>query len=167
MNCKHVQHRLLAATDPRRVPASLVPHLSECAACRDWHARLSLIERSMPLVPVAPPSPSAKTDLIRRFEAVARVRPVRRRSSYPWPVWGGSLAASLLILALGGWLLFGSKKGPGPAVAADPPDPLLAKLLARNVSLAKADTPARKAETLGDLADDLFGETRNLALVAG
>src|SRR5262245_48656086 len=94
MNCNNVQQRLLASTDPARVPASVQPHLTECAACRDWHARLVRIEHAVPLVPVAAPRPSAKADLIRRFETLGRVRGPSRRPvlGMGWPTWAAGLA---------------------------------------------------------------------------
>jgi hypothetical protein len=164
MNCKLFRQHLLAAPDPDRVPEALEAHLADCARCREWQSRLVLIERSVPLVPVANPRPFAKAELIRRFENAARAsgyRPRREASRYRWV----ALAASVLVLAAGVWLI-GSRKGPSPFAAKPAQDALLAQLLERNVKLAQVKEAPERVAALGELADDLSGASRNMARVA-
>jgi hypothetical protein len=65
MKCKVVQRRLLAITNPERVPAGLRDHLAHCSVCREWHYHLILLDRHIPLLPI-PPS-NGKTKLMRRL----------------------------------------------------------------------------------------------------
>ena len=47
-----------------------------------------------------------------------------------------------------------------------PDDPFLKKMVQRNLALAKADTPSKRLQVLGGMADDLSTQARNLARVA-
>jgi hypothetical protein len=72
MKCKVVQRRLLAITNPERIPAELRNHLAHCAACREWHNHLILLEQHIPLLPV--PQSNGRAQLMRRLlqEALPR-----------------------------------------------------------------------------------------------
>jgi hypothetical protein len=164
MNCKLFRQNLLAAPNPDRVSDELDAHLGECARCREWQSRLVMIERSVPLVPVANPRPFAKAELIRRFENAARARgyhPRRDTSRFRMV----AMAASVLIIAAGVWLI-ASRKGPSPVAVKPAQDALLAKLLERNVKLAQVKEAPERVAALGELADDLSGASRNMARVA-
>jgi hypothetical protein len=65
MKCKAVQHRLLAITNPERLPSGLRNHLAHCSLCREWHNHLILLEWHISLLPI--PQSNGKAKLIRRL----------------------------------------------------------------------------------------------------
>ena len=188
MKCELVQRRLLSIENPAQAPADLRAHLAVCGVCRDWQHQLLLIERHVSHLPV-PPS-RAKARLLHQFllepategkgqktaatlpEAPVpprrAARAFSRLRSFPYERLAASLAAAVLVLALGWWLW---PEGPAPLPpAASAPvkpvaDPLLTCLVRRDVRLARAETPRERLEILADLADDLRGEVQVLAQV--
>jgi len=76
------------------------------------------------------------------------------------------LAASLLV-AVGGWWVLTRPSNTNQANIDALKHPLLDKMVQRNKSLARAETPGKRLEVLGEMADDLNAETRSLARVAG
>jgi hypothetical protein len=68
-----VRHRLLSATHPDRPSGRVNAHLAECAACREWQARLVQVERTVPCLPVPVPVNSARAAFIEHLQgALAR-----------------------------------------------------------------------------------------------
>jgi hypothetical protein len=63
MKCTVVQRLLLSMANPECVPASVRGHLARCAACREWHNQLVLLERHIPLLPI--PASNGKAKLMR------------------------------------------------------------------------------------------------------
>jgi anti-sigma factor RsiW len=84
-------------------------HLATCSACRAEHEELERVTRLLPFAAEdREPSAATKAAVMERIAGqprpMARGRVIRPR----WPVFGGAIAAGLLLLALGGfggWLL--------------------------------------------------------------
>jgi hypothetical protein len=176
MNCQAVQNKILAEPDPRRLPERIRQHVDGCAGCRAWAEQAARLEALVEELP-APAAPAGKKAALvgrltrgepiitRPAAAPAATRESRaveflRRNA---AVIGG-LAAAVLV-ALGAWALF-PKNGPKPEPMAMPDDPFLRKMVERDVALARADTPARRLQVLGAMADDLAAQARGLARVA-
>lgn len=164
MKCKHAQRGLLSTSGPRKLPADVLVHLDDCPACRAWQVRLQVIDCAVLRLPV-PDSSDAKAAAIEQI-----LEPATLSFRKPWwqhgTAWQRGLvavAASALLLLVGGRAF----RGATPKANATPPgDPILAQLLDRNLSFAKAPTVQKKVETLAALAQDLERETRALARVA-
>lgn len=176
MTCQSIQNRVLLLPDPRQVPADLRTHLDACPACAAWWCRAARLETLLELLP-APPAPGDKKaalvgELIAAGTAVPGVStggrgPVPSAGVAAWRRAAGyaaALAAAVLVVA-GGWRLATRPNAP-KEVAAAPRHPLLDAVVKRDLALARADTPAKRLEVLGGLADDLSAETRGLARVA-
>lgn len=79
-------------------------------------------------------------------------------------VVGAAIAAAGLLLVLSSWLIVRKPAGE-PGVASRPkavPDPLVARLVDRDLKLAAAQEPKDRVQTLAEIADDIRGETSNL-----
>jgi hypothetical protein len=194
MKCRTCRQHLLTSDNPALPAREVADHLSGCPDCREWQRRLLRIEDIVARIPVPPSQPPEL--LLRRIlgqQAAPPALPARPRSR--WLVLGGAgLAAAAVLIAtgifLGDWLARTVRRGPhrseGPAPLARVPqkqarpaqkdrapagpavaDPLVARLLACDLNLAQADTPRQRVENLAALADELQGETRALADVAG
>jgi hypothetical protein len=168
MKCETIQRRLLKAESPTRLPAEMQAHLTTCAVCREWQRQLVQLEEYVGRLPV--PASTAKAELLKLLSSraagiAAPAPPVVR--SWSWRLPAG-LAAAVLLLAVGGWLLSlmrpAAPRPDHPTVAARPP--LLDNLLERDLRLANATTQRQRVEALADVADDLQEETRALALDA-
>lgn len=170
MNCTSVRNRILSLTDPRRLPEALRTHVEACPACVAWWKTAAKLERYLELLP-APPAPADKKfalideltadgQVIKSVPRVADRGPSRIKGKHV-----AVLAASLLV-AVGGWWVV-TRPSTGPQTAAAPKHPLLDKMVQRSKTLARAETPAKRLEVLGEMADDLHSETRGLARVAG
>jgi hypothetical protein len=174
MNCKTVQRRLLALPNPARVPASVREHLAECRACREMQNHLAQIEQAVPAL-VVPSSSFAKAALLRKIRQgpTFREKVAQSVEAIPaafgrmgrWRLAGAGLAAAVLVMLLC-WPLF---RGPGPTPNNDyarklpDPDPLLASVLQRQLTLAEAKQTRQQVETLASLAGDLNGAVQGLA----
>jgi hypothetical protein len=187
MECQACQYELLAAADPGQPSAEARDHLAGCTACQEWQRQLLRIEGNVWRIPVPPTQ--AKEVLLRRLLAEPAPRPqpvtlpLRRR---PWrlPAIAAGLAAAALLLACGIWLgnflsrslrpghLPPQAKGPATPPSRKPaatdkkapaPSPLLARILALDLTLAEAATPRQRLETLAALADELQSETQAVA----
>jgi hypothetical protein len=177
MNCQAVQNQILALPDPRELSPALREHVLGCAACQAWArkaARLEAILERMP-VPVAPGEkkeallgdlmqaepviqPMATPATRPSFGLVA-VKFLRRNATYV-----GGLAAAVLV-AVGVYSLWPNRQQPQkPEVVQK--HPLLDKMVARDVALARADSPAKRLEVLSGMADDLATDTRGMARLA-
>ncbi len=179
MNCQAVQNQIIALPDPRQLSPTLLAHVASCAACQAWARQAERLEGLLEQLPV-PPAPAEKKeamigDLMQADPVIQPMAVPATRPSFV-VVAGrflqrnanavGGLAAAVLVVVGIAWY---ANKQPGPK----PPDfvqtekhPLLEKMVARDVALARAETPARRLEVLGGMADDLAGETRGMARVA-
>ena len=93
-----------------REAAGVRSHLAGCASCSAEHAELVRVTQLLPFAAEdREPSPETKTAVMDRIAAEPRARESGGRIIRPrWPMWGGAVAAGLLLLAvggLGGWLL--------------------------------------------------------------
>jgi hypothetical protein len=176
MNCIAVQRRLLEAENPDQPHADLRPHLAVCSACREWQRRLVQLERNMPLLPV--PASTAPADIFLKVPQEAGKssqeagrRNLRLRFSAPrgrrLVMAVSGVAAALLLVLLGWGTLREPPVKPRPKVVRAGPDPLVERLLQRDLGLAKAQSHRERLVLLGELADDLHVETRALARTAG
>ena len=170
MNCTSVRNRILSLTDPRRLPEALRAHVEACPACVAWWKSAARLESYLEILP-APPAPADKKfalideltavgPVIKSVPKVADRGPSRIKAKHV-----AVLAASLM-LAVGGWWVF-TRPSTLPQTAETTKHPLLDKMVQRNKSLARAETPGKRLEVLGEMADDLNAETRSLARVAG
>jgi len=180
MNCQVVQNKILALPDPRLIPDPLRAHVAGCAACQAWAKQAARLEALLEQLPT-PLAPADKKDAL--IDDLARGRPIiTRPAATPArpsehresrvltflrrnAALVGGLAAAVLV-ALGAWALFHGN-GPKPETAQPlPDDPFLKKVVQRDLAMAKADTPAKRLQVLGGLADDLSAQARALARVA-
>ena len=157
MNCCDIREQLLRLERPDRPGPALGEHVQRCAACHRWLRRLARLERALPRLPVdvPPPPPSlfaaleASGELVRphlRLHPEGRKEGGRRKLAL-----ASALAASLALFALGYWAW--SALRPEPSLDAGA---FRARIERR---LAGAATPAKRAEALARLADDLLNET--------
>jgi hypothetical protein len=163
MNCEALQRRLLKAERPTRLPAQVQAHLAECPACREWQRQLVQLEEYVGRLPV--PASTAKAELVRLLSArPAATAGSGAARSWSWRLPAG-LAAAVLLLAIGSGLLYLLRPAPPPPNKPRVANrPLLDNLLERDLRLATAAAQRERVEALADLADDLQGETRELAL---
>ena len=178
MNCHTVQNKILSLTDPRVLPMAIGAHLAGCAACQVWAkqaAKLEAILEQLP-VPAAPGNKKAEMveDLAGNTLVISRPLNHASRASLSGSVLKflhqnstvvGGLAAAVLVVLGGWWLLF--SPGDKPVTARPEPerDPFLEKMVQRYISLAKAETPAKRLQVYGEMADDLAIQERTLARV--
>ena len=171
MNCTSVRNRILSLTDPRRLPEALRVHVESCPACVTWWKTAAKLEGFLEVLP-APPAPADKKSVlmdeltaagpvIKSVPKVADRGPSRIKGKHV-----AVLAASLLV-AVGGWWLVTRPSTKTNDTAVAPKHPLLEKMVERSKTLARAETPAKRLEVLGGMADDLNAETGSLARVAG
>ena len=172
MNCSQCRLQLLEENLAPEVEA----HLAGCPACGQWHKLLLKIEGHVPLLPVPPathpwqlpeelPGPLPLPDPV--SPPVIRI---------PWrklAVGGGGLAAAGILIACG--IFLGNMLSPAPKNQNGPQvlkkgqaDKTLAgKLLDLDMKLAQSESPRERVEHLAKLAQNLEGESRSLAQVAG
>ena len=174
MNCQAVQNRILMLPDPREVPAALREHVLACEGCQAWAKQAARLEAILEQLP-APAAPERKKEAmlgeLMQAEPVIRPRParegrpgiaaefLRRNASYV-----GGLAAAVFVAV--GLYAFWPKSTPQPAVVKIEKHPLLEKMVARDVALARAKSPAERLQILNGMADDLATETRGMARIA-
>jgi hypothetical protein len=173
MNCQDCQRYLLSCERFDSRPPDVAGHLAECLACGQWQKRLLQIESHVPSLPL--PLSSGKEAFLQSFleggpllpPALARIWSRRQRITL-----ATGLAAAILLVACAVMLIQGlSRRDPQRPLLAKGPritDKTLAgKLLELNLRLAEDDSPRRRVETLAKVADNLQGESRALAKVAG
>ena len=171
--CQAAQNRIFALPDPRQVPDPLRSHLDGCASCRRWWAGVGQLERLLAGLPAPPPAADRKALLL---DELTSAGPVIRsvpaavphdRFRLPAGVWKPLAAVAAAGLAVGGaWVLVKGSGKPNVTQAAAPRHPLLESVVKRDVALSRAGTPADRLRALGDMADDLQTEARDLARVA-
>jgi hypothetical protein len=178
MTCQTIQNRILALPDPRHLPEPFRTHLDACPACLGWWQQAVRLERLLEHLP-APPAPADKKaalldDLTSAGPVIKSIPALARGSgrsslaavlALPGLKYAAGLAAAVLV-AVGGWLAVRPGKNETVVRPTPPKHPLLAKVVQRDLALARAKTPAQRLEALGGLADDLSAETRGLARVA-
>ena len=179
MNCTQCQRQLLEENLGPEVEA----HLAECMACRQWHKMLMQVESHLPLLPV-PESlrkkqlqeelihgPATMPDTIPLHVPTPPARPFIRISWRELAVVGGGLAAAGVLIACGiflGNMLSPPRNSNPPVVQANNKEKTLAgKLIELDMQLAQSDNTRERVETLAKLAENLQGESRSLAQVAG
>ncbi|HEV3145122.1 MAG TPA: hypothetical protein VGZ47_14630 [Gemmataceae bacterium] len=167
MKCKHAQKTLLATSGRRKLSAEVQEHVAECARCRQWKTKLTAIDRGVFLIPT-PSGTDAKNAFLAEFLHEPVIEPSPGwKLKLPGTRWqqalAGIAAAVVLVLAFSGVL---KREHHIPVASSSPADPLLAKVMERNLTLATTDSATKRVQTLSDLADDLDGQTRQLALVA-
>jgi hypothetical protein len=153
MSCENVREQLLACETPERPGASLSAHLRHCPACRAWWRRWVRLERQLPQLPVpVPPVPASL------FEAL-ELRPVHLPSVSATPArerarskaaLASSLAAALLLFAVGWWLW--------PHLGDASSKPQRSYTQRRDAYLANVRQPSQQAHALLNLADELLAE---------
>jgi hypothetical protein len=181
MKCSTLQSRLLALPDPSRVPEALQVHLNACPTCHAWHRALVQLEAALAALPVPPSDGQAKAALLRKFlsppetapvalpfrAATARPQaastpasPLRAFAERYWPA--AAIAATLLIATIA---FFSVGHKPQEVAQKLPPDPLLARLVQYNLTLANADSAEKRVDTLSREAADLHREMVDLAMI--
>jgi hypothetical protein len=174
MNCEQCQRQLLNCQDVDHLAVELQAHLAECMACRQWQRRLLQIESNVRSLPI--PASTAKQAFQQQIllGPISMARPHRPRWRWAAAGFAGLSAACVLIAA--GFMLADWLSGPAPNsdIVADntgpqakPQPTLVSQLVALDVTLAEAETPRRRVETLAKLADSLHGESQSLAKAAG
>lgn len=181
MNCDAVQNLILALPDPRELTPALREHTRSCAACAAFARRAGKLETVLAALPVPAAPEGKKADLLddlTRPEPLIMPMPAARRS-------GGNgvaeramrfvrrnagavagLAAAALIAVGGLWFATRPPKPIPEELAKVQKHPLLDKVVARDVQLARATSPAQKLEALGGMAEELAGEARGMARLA-
>jgi hypothetical protein len=167
MKCKHAQKTMLATSGRRKLSAEVLEHVADCARCKQWKSKLTAIDRGIFLIPT-PSGAEAKAAFLAEFLHEPEIVPSSGwMLKLPGTRWqqalAGIAALVLVVLAFSGVL---KRERNIPVASTSATDPLLAKVMERNLTLATADTATKRVQTLSDLADDLDGQTRQLALVA-
>lgn len=168
MKCSIVRNRLLSLESPSRVPDSLRAHLDSCSACQAWLARFEQVEGSIRRLRPPATSGKAKAALLEKVLHPAKAAPLTPKqpmwsfSTLVEKYWHGGLIATTLLI---GAVAFFNVGGKPAELAAMPPDPLLQEMVDVNLELVEADTPAQRINKLSRIADQLFGEMREIARV--
>jgi hypothetical protein len=153
MSCKKVRDQLLACETPERPGAALSAHLRHCPACQVWLRRLLRLEQQLPqlLVPVPPVPASLFEALEWRPLGLSSVStaPARERARSKAAL-ASSLAAALLLFAVGWWLW--------PHLGDASSKPPRSYTQRRDAFLANVRPPAQQAQALLHLADELLAE---------
>jgi hypothetical protein len=177
MNCQAVQNQILMLSDPRELSSALREHVLTCEACQTWARHAARLEAILEHLP-APPAPEQKkeamigdlmqvdpvihtmpTPAARPSYGLVAVRFLRRHAAYV-----GGLAAAVLVAVGIYWI--GRPSPVQPEVVRPERYPLTEKLVARDVALARAKTPAERLQIFNSMAEDISTETRGMALLA-
>lgn len=178
MNCQAVQNQVIALPDPRQLSAALRDHVVSCDACQAWARQAARLETLLAQLPV-PPAPAEKKeamigDLMSADPVIQPMAVPASRPSYAVvagrflrqnPTYAGGLAAAVLVAVGVAWYTNRPVESK-PEFVERQDHPLLKKMVARNVAMAKAETPAGRLEVLGGMAEEIAGETRGVARVA-
>lgn len=177
MNCQAVQNQILALPDPRELSPALREHVLGCAACQAWAKQAARLEAILERLPV-PAAPGDKKEALlgdlmaaepvilpmatpaaRPGLGLVALRFVRRNAKAV-----GGLAAAVLV-AVGVFALW-PKRPPTPQPDVAKEHPLLKKIVARDVAMARADSPSKRLEVLSGMADDIAADSRGMARLA-
>ena len=177
MNCQAIQNQILALPDPRELSPALREHVLGCATCQAWARQAARLESLLEQLPV-PPAPTGKLEALigelmsadpviqpmatpatRPSLGLVAVRFLRSNATYV-----SGLAAAVL-LAVGIYALWPTRT-PTPKSDIVQKHPLLDKMVARDVAMARADSPTKKIEVLSGMADDLATDARSMARLA-
>jgi hypothetical protein len=178
MNCQAVQNQILGLPEPRELPPALREHVLSCPECRAWARQAARLEVLLERLPT-PPAPGEKKEvLLGDLMAVEPViRPMAVLATRPGPgvlavrflqrnaMYVGGLAAAVL-LAVGVYELRPTKTTVAVDDGPKAKDPLVERLVKRNVALARAETTAKKLEVLNGMADDIVTDARGVANLA-
>ena len=171
MNCQAIQNKILALADPRQLPEPLRVHLDGCGACQAWWKQAVRLERLLEHLPAPPPPADKKAVVLEEIATGSLVATLAPPKATERPLlsrqvltYAGGLAAAILVV-VGAWFALKPGNKNNPYVEA-PRHPLLEKVIQRDRDLARAETPNKRLEILGGLADDLAAETRGLARAA-
>jgi hypothetical protein len=170
MTCKELNLWLLATDLLASPPREVRSHLDVCSHCHQQHHRLLRLNEKVHDLPVPPPSPDARANLLRGLDAARGPRPVFW-PHYRWYALAG--AAALLLAVLGIAVVNGLHRQPGdpsavvepahnPQAAAQPSD-AVGNVLDRHLKLARGLTPAERFQELSGIAGDLHAESLRLA----
>lgn len=150
MNCQTAREQILAS-DPSDL--ALSAHLVQCPACRALARRVTRLDRQLASLPIdIPPPPASLFEALEpacplvRLPLVPSERPNRPEGARRKLALASSLAAALLLLALGLSALTYLRPGP--------PSPL-ADLPVLRESALRLETAAKRSRALADLADTL------------
>jgi len=75
MNCQPVRNRILALSDPRRLPASLAQHVRDCAGCKEWLKTAQALEGALTRLPVPAGNEMARFGIIEQIKMLPAVIP--------------------------------------------------------------------------------------------
>lgn len=178
MNCQAVQNQILALPDPRELPPALREHVLGCAACRAWAKQAARLEAILAQLPV-PAAPGEKKEAMlgELLSADPVILPVTTPAQRPGfgtltvqflrrnATYVGGLAAAVLVV-VGAVALWPPTQPPPPYQPQAQKDPVLEKLVAYNTAMARAESPAKRLELLGGMADAIASDTRTVARIA-
>jgi hypothetical protein len=180
MNCQAIQNKILNLPDPRVIPSALLSHVAGCEVCRAWAHQAARLEALLEQLPVPPAPGNKKNEMIDELTSgelvFSRSHTAPARESFAGSVLKfieqnkmviGGLAAAILVVLGGWWVLTGDGTNSIPQVAKNPKDPFLEKIKSCDVALMKPGTTTNeKLDILGDMAEALSNQTRSLARVA-
>jgi hypothetical protein len=179
MNCQAIQNKILNLPDPRVIPVTLLTHVAGCEVCRVWANQAARLEALLEQLPVPPAPGNKKNEMIDELTSgnlvITRPLAVPVHEGFGAFTWKfieqnkmvlGGLAAAILVLLGGWWMLSGNGNIQNQETAKAPRDQFLEKMVRWDTSLGNAMTPKDKLAILGDMADGLSGQTRSLARVA-
>jgi hypothetical protein len=155
MNCTQAREKILQSEKPTRPGAGPAEHLEGCPPCRSWLRRLARLERSLAQLPVeVPPIPPAlraerePAPLVcpRLYQPLDRRESARRKLAL-----ASSLAAALLLFALGLWAWPYLGGGGAPSALAE-------YQARRDAVLSPLRAPGDRLLALAGLADTLLDE---------
>jgi hypothetical protein len=174
MNCQLCQRHLLSCERLDSQPPEVAGHLAECHDCRQWQARLLLIESHVPLLPL--PLSQRKEQFLRDFAEGKTILPMT-----PTPKWSRrqiltlatGVAAAIALVACGIIMVqtlsrtdrrpLAKTNHPGPRIT---DNSLAGRLLELDLRLAETDSLRERVETLAQVADNIHVESRDLARIA-
>jgi hypothetical protein len=179
MNCHTIQNKILNLTDPRVIPVAFLNHVSECEVCRAWAKQAARLEALLAQLPVPPAPGNKKNEMLDELTSgglvISRPLTVPERQSLAASIRRildqnrtviGGIAAVVLVVLCGWWILTGNGEKPSTSPLVAHKDPFLEKMVHWDVALAKASSPRDRLVILSDMADGLSNQTRSLARVA-
>jgi hypothetical protein len=162
------------------IPSALLTHVAGCEVCRAWANQAARLESLLEQLPVPPAPGNKKNEMLDELTSgdlvFSRPLAVPARESFAGSVLKlieqnkmvlGGLAAVIMVVLGGWWMLTGTVNITITQVPKTPNDPFLEKINRCDVALMKPGIAANeKLAILGDMADALSNQTRSLARVA-